>query len=417
MSALQDLRYAVRSLGKSPGFAAAAILILALGIGANTALFSLVDAVVLHPLPGVAHPEDLVDATGERFSYPAYLSIRDQTPGSFEGLAAWQQRSLSLSADGAAQPAHGAIVSGNYFDVLGVRPAIGRLLRPVDETSGAGVAVMSGALWRSRFGADPAIIGKSVQLNGVPITVVGVAPAGFRGTGFGISPDFWIPIGAWPQLSTGHFRGLSLLTRNWVWLEVFGRLRQGVGARGAQAGLDLAWHRDTADHPGDATEAAAPMLRPTLRRAAGFGRSGNPVGFLVLVVAAAGTTLAIACANLANLLLARAAGRHREMAVRQALGASRGRLIRQLLTESLLLAALGGAAGVVLAGWAIGALVRVPLPGDISLATFAPALDERVLAFSAALTAVTALTFGLLPALSASRRTANDGLKGAAATP
>ncbi|HTR02308.1 MAG TPA: ADOP family duplicated permease [Thermoanaerobaculia bacterium] len=413
---LQDLRYALRSLAKSPGFAGAAILILALGIGANTALFSLVDAVVLHPLPGVAHPESLVDVTGQVVSYPWYRSVRDETSGAFDGLAAWRQRALSLSTDDGAQPALGAVVSGNYFAVLGARPALGRLLQPADETSGEAVAVMNGALWRSRFGADPAIVGKAVRLNGAPVTIVGVSADGFRGTAFGVAPDFWIPIGAWPKLAAGNFHGLNLESRGWAWLSLFGRVRPGAATSHAQAALDLARRHEAAAHPDDLLDGPGLVLQPTLRGAAGYGQSGNPVGFLFLLVSAVAVALAIACANLANLLLARAAARQKEIAVRQALGATRGRLVRQLLTESVLLAALGGGAGVLLAAWAIGALARVPLPGDVTLATFAPALDGRVLGFAAGLSAAAALAFGLLPAVQAARRPASFGLKAGAAT-
>ncbi|HVQ54481.1 MAG TPA: ABC transporter permease [Thermoanaerobaculia bacterium] len=408
---VQDLRYAARTLAKSPGFTIAAIVILALGIGANTAIFSLMDAVVLHPLPAVARPQALVDVAGQTASYPWYRSVRDATATNFEGLAAWRQREISLSSGDAPSRVRGVVVSGNYFDVLGARPAAGRLFTPADETSGEALVVLGQGLWRSRFGSDPSIAGKAIQLNGSPFTVVGVAPSGLRGTGFGLAPDLWVPIGAWPHLATGEFRTLDLERRGWGWLTVFGRLKPGVSLPQAQASLDLAVRQEAAAFPDGAPGTEKRTLEPTLRNAAGFGQSGNPVGVLALLVGAAGIALAIACANLANLLLARAAARRKEIAVRQALGASRGRLVRQLLTESVALGVLGGAAGLVVASWSIGLITRMPLPGDFSFAIFAPALDARALGFSLLLSVGTGLAFGLIPALQTSGHAVSATLK------
>ncbi len=413
---VQDLRYAARTLARSPGFTIAAIVILALGIGANTAIFSLMDAVVLHPLPAVARPHALVDVGGQTASYPWYRSVRDATATSFEGLAAWRQREMSLSSGDAPSRVRGVVVSGNYFDVLGARPAAGRLLAPADETSGEALVVLGQGLWRSRFGSDPAIAGKTIQLNGSPFTVVGVAPAGLRGTGFGVAPDLWVPIGAWPHLATGEFRTLDLERRGWGWLTVFGRLKPGVSLAQAQASLDLAVQQEAAAFPDGDPGTEKRTLEPTLRNAAGFGQSGNPVGFLAMLVGAAGVALAIACANLANLLLARAAARRKEIAVRQALGASRGRLVRQLLTESVALGILGGAAGLVVASWSIGLITRMPLPGDFSFAVFAPALDARALGFSLLLSIGTGLAFGLIPALQTSGHAVSATLKSSGAS-
>ncbi len=410
-SLLQDLRYALRALAKSPGFTAAAILILALGIGANTAIFSLLDAVVLHPLPAVVQPEALVDVSGQTASYPWYRSIRDAAAPSLD-LAAWRQREMSLSSGGTPARVRGTVVSGNYFDVLGARPSSGRLFAPADETSGEALVVLSQGLWRSRFASDPAIAGKAIQLNGSPFTVVGVAPTGFRGTAFGVAPDLWVPIGAWPRLATGEFRTLDLERRGWGWLTVIGRRKPGVSMAQAQAALDLAAGREAAAFPTDGSERARVTLQPTLRNAAGFGQSGNPVGFVAMLVGAVGIALAIACANLANLLLARAAARRREIAVRQALGASRGRLVRQLLTESVALGVFGGAAGLLVASWSLGLIAKLPLPGDFSFAVFAPAINARALGFSLLLSVGTGLAFGLLPALQASGRAVGVSLKG-----
>ncbi len=411
---LQDLRFALRNLAKSPGFTAAAIAILALGIGANTAIFSLIDAVVLHPLPGVAAPEALVDVGGDSVSYPWYRDVREAAAPSLD-LAAWRVRAMSLSG---AVPEHvrGGIVSGNYFDVLGVRPSAGRLLTRADETSGEAAAVLGQRLWKNRFGSDPAIVGASIRLNGVPFTVVGIAPAGFRGTAFGGAPDLWVSIGSWPKLATGEFMRLDLEKRGWGWLSLVGRVKPGVSREQAGAAIRLAAHREAAAFPKDSPERAPIALQSTLRAAAGFGQSGDPVRFLGMLVAAVGVALAIACANLANLLLARAAARRKEMAVRQAIGASRSRLVRQLLTETLTLAVLGGAAGLLVATWSLGSIAKMPLPGDLSLAAFEPALDARALAFTLLLSAATGLAFGLLPALQASRRSVNADLQAAGTT-
>ncbi len=407
---LQDLRYALRSFAKSPGFTAAAVLILALGIGANTAIFSLVDAVVLRPLPGVARPQALADLTGGTVSYPWYRSVRESTPA-FAGLAAWRQREMILSGAGVAEHIRGGIVSGNYFETLGARPALGRLFAPADEESGQTIAVIGQKLWKARFGSDPSIIGKALQLNGVPFTVIGLAPEGFRGTAFGMTPDLWVPIGSWSSLATGSFRSLDIHKRGWGWLTVFGRLKPGISLPQAQAAIEVATRQELAAFPNDTPDDMRIVLRPTLRDAAGFGHSGDPVGFLAMLVAAVAVALAIACANLANLLLARAAAREKEIAVRQALGAGRSRLVRQLLTESVALAAAGGAAGVLVASWALGLIVRMPLPGDFSLASFEPTLDPRALGFSLLLSVATGLAFGLLPALHASRTSVGSALK------
>jgi predicted permease len=407
---LQDLRYGLRTLARNPAFSAAALVVLALGIGANTALFSLVEAVVLRPLPGVVRPGELVDLTGGTVSYPWYRSVRDST-SAFDGLAAWRQRDLVLSTGGVADRVLGAVVSGNYFQVLGASSSRGRLLLPADEESGEAVAVIGEKLWRTRFGSDPAVVGKTIQVNGAPFVVVGVAAAGFRGTAFGVAPDLWVPIGSWPHLATGRFVSLDLQKRGWSWLSTFGRRKAGVSFAQAQSEVDAAVRQQLASFPNDAPDDLRLRLRSTLSDAAGFGESGNPVGFLGMLVAAVGMALAIACANLGNLLLARAEARRREIAVRQALGASRSRLVRQLLNESVALALLGGGAGLLVAGWALALAERLPLPGGVSFATFAPALDPGAFAFAFLLSLATGLAFGLLPALQASRTSVGAALK------
>ena len=247
---LQDLRFALRTLGRSPGFSAAAILILALGIGANTAIFSLIDAVVLHPLPGVARPGELVDLSGETVSYPWYRSMREATAPA-AGFAAWRERTMSLSVGALAEGIRGGVVSGNYFEVLGTRAHAGRLLTPADEESGEALVVLGHGLWKSRFDSDRSIAGKAIRLNGAPFTVIGVAPEGFRGTAFGGSPDLWVPIGAWPRLATGEFQRLDLHKRGWGWLTVVGRLKPDISIAQAQAAVEVATRQRLAAFPDD----------------------------------------------------------------------------------------------------------------------------------------------------------------------
>jgi len=353
-----------------------------------------------------------VDLTGGTVSYPWYQSVRESSRA-FDGLAGWRQRELVLSNGGVAERVLGAVVSGNYFQVLGAAPSRGRLLLPADETSGEAVTVIGEKLWRSRLGSDPAVVGKTIQVNGAPFVVVGVAANGFRGTAFGVAPDLWIPIGSWPRLATGRFASLDLQKRGWSWLSVFGRRNVDVSIAQVQSAVDVAVQQEKAAFPNDAPDDLRLRVRPTLADAAGFGESGNPVGFLAMLGAAVGLALAIACANLGNLLLARAEARRREIAVRQALGASRFRLLRQLLTESVALALLGGSAGLLVAGWALALAERLPLPGGVSFATFAPSLDPRAFVFALLVSVATGLAFGLLPALHASRGSVSSALKDA----
>jgi putative ABC transport system permease protein len=409
-----DIRQALRSLFRSPGFTACAILILALGIGANTAIFSLVDAVLLSPLPAVGAPGELVDLRGDSLPYPVYQDLAEGSRG-VARLAAWSPRSMTLAAGGEPGMIGGLVVSANYFDVLGVRPASGRFFRPADESPGEAVAVLDNGLWKSRFGADPAIVGRTIRLNGVPFTVAGVAPEGFRGTGFGVFPDVWVTIGAWPRLVTGPMAKLDLHSRNWGWLSVVGRREPGVSIRQTEASLVTLLRRDASAH-GESFDAPKWSVVPSARVAAGMGQEVSPARVFGILAGAVATALLIACANLANLLLARAAGRDREIAIRQALGAGRARLMRELLTESVVLALAGGAAGLIVASWTLSVLTAAPLPGGITLSLFRPELGARTLIFALGLSAATGIAFGLLPALQASRVAISSALKLSAAT-
>ena len=408
----QDLRYAARALRHSPGFTFVAVTSLALAIAANVTVFALVDGLLLRPLP-VADPDRLVrgyayavDAPSAQHynfvSYPFYRELRQQTSGSFSGLAAVTINSFGISepgnARGEAQRAWGYVVSGNYFDVLGVRPALGRGFLPrEDEDPGAPpVLVISDGLWRRRFAADPMIVGKAVLLNGEPFTVVGVTAPGFLGTEVMFTPDAWVPVLAYAQVR----RGIGLVEdRGNRWLMLVGRLRPGATLAQANAETETVARRFGVAYP--VTDRGFTIrLFP---EAEARPEPGLPTRFIaVLLLAVTAIVLLIACANVANLLLARGAARQREIGIRVALGAGRLRVVRQLLTESLLLAFLAGIAGVVLALWGRRLIALLPPPSDIPF-IFAPSVGGRVLLFTLAATLGTGLAFGIMPALSATR--------------
>ena len=410
---MSDVRYALRTLARSPGFTAAALTLLALGIGFNTAAFSLVDAVLLRTLPQVARPKELVSIEERQyrvFSYASYRDLRDDR--AFSGVAAWGRRPMGLaSSDGPAERVRGVVASANYFDVLGVRPEQGRFFLPAEEDSGEAVVVLTHGLWQRRFGGSRETVGGTISINGAPFTVVGVAPPGFRGAGFGEPPDLWIPVSAWPRVATGAFARLDYHRRSWGWMSIFGRLAPGVGTAEANAALRLAASRELSQYPTDTPKDYRIEAHPLSRAAAGAGDSADPARLLGLLLGAVGVALLIACANLANLLIARGIARRREMAVRVAIGASRGRLVRQMLAESLVLALSGGVLGLLVASWSLTLVSRVPLPGDLTIAAFAPTLDARVLAFTTALSILTGVLFGLVPSLQASRVAVLPALK------
>ncbi len=413
---IQDLRYGARQLLRQPGFTLVAVLTLALGIGANTALFSLLNAMALRPLP-VERPQELValyssDASGTDFgnsSYPDYMDWRDRNTV-FSGLAAHDSVPLNLSVEGHTERIQGEIVTGNYFTLLGVKPVLGRAFLPEEDATPAThfVAVLSYGLWQRRFGADPEAVGKRLILNGQSFTVVGVAPKGFAGIVLGETPQAWVPM--MTQAVTRPRRGLDLLTfRGSRWLSVVGRLKADVSLAQADAALDAiarqlqqAYPRSNEGYAGVASfPASEARIWPSAR--------GAILSFVGMLNAVAAIVLLIACANVANLLLAQAATRRREVAVRLAIGAGRGRLLRQLLTETVLLWSLGGAAGILLALWASDFLLslRPPsLPLDLDLP-----LDARVLGFSLGVSLLTGLTFGLIPAFQASRTDLVPALK------
>ncbi len=437
---LADISYGLRMLKKSPGFTAIAVVSLALGIGANTIIFSLAKAALLDEL-AVPHPgqlrlftlylsrhESLVnDVDGSfnpgpggttettSFSYPVYELMRQQNR-SLEDIFAFKElgiyKRLTATIEGHAQTVTGQLVSGNYYQGLGIDTKLGRPIQPADDAvAGQGaVAVISDGFWADAFGRSPTVIGKTIELNLTPVTIIGVNPPSFTGAAsVQRSPDIFVPLSMQPViLPQGK---ASLMTdKNLWWIQVMGRAKPGVSDSAALAALSVSLDqavRATMPIPKDAV---LPVLSlPSGSR--GLSETGRDWSMkLYLLLTLAGLVLLLACANIANLLLARSAARQREISVRMALGAGRGRILRQVFTESLLLSLLGGAAGLML-----GYFGRNVIPGLISSswrpAEFDGRLDWGVFAFTAGVSLVTGLLFGLAPALESTRANMNTGLK------
>ena len=400
----RDLRHAARTLRANPGLVLLATLSLALGIGANVTVFSWASAVLLEPFSGVPGQDRLVkvmqtDRNEEfiSFSYPDYRDLRDRAT-TLAGLAAARNAAVTLGADGRSERAWGQLVSGNFFEVLGVKAQVGRTLTPADDRSPNAhpVVVLGHALWQRRFGGDPAVVGRTVQLNTRAYTVLGVTPPRFRGAGTGIAYDVWVPMMMQEQVEPG---GSRLEARGNRWLEVYARLAAGKSREEAEAELNVLSARIAAENERESLGrgvALFPLWRAPRSGAAILG----PVIILLAVISA--IVLLLACANLASLLLARGVGRRREIAIRLSLGASRGQVVRQLLAESLLLALLGGTAGVLVASSSIGLLEAWVPPTGFPVALGAR-LDWSVVAFAVGVAILTALAFGLAPALQSVR--------------
>ena len=427
---MQDLRYGLRMLAKNPGFTAIVVLTLALGIGANTAIFSLMNQILLRQLP-VQNPNELVvlhapgPVTGhvsddgdetESFSYPMYKALRENSAAVCNMLGQYAF-SASISSHGQTEHGSGQLVSGNYFAALGVPPAVGRVFSLDDDRVPGGhpVVVLSHAYWTRHFAGDGSILNKSLLINNVEMTVVGVARAGFSGAQVGKSPDVFVPLMMTPQMTLGQD---TLDGWNDYWLKVLARRRAGVSEPQLVASLNAAYH---------------PLLEEQLAKINGWndlkrqaflnkkiilspGSRGRMVvqrdtgGQLVTLFAMVVLVLLIACTNVANLLLARGTARQREFAIREALGASRGRIIRQLLVESLLCAFVGGSLGVVLGSWLIGVLTPIVVANE-GIQGLTPHLDSTVLVFAVGTSLLSGVFFGIVPAFRVTRPSVSETIK------
>ncbi|HEX7089880.1 MAG TPA: ABC transporter permease, partial [Longimicrobiales bacterium] len=394
----RDLRHAARGLARTPGFTLVAALTIAVGVGATTAVYSMVHAILLRPLPVPAAErlfalEELrwgavwQGIEGRGVPYVRYVRYREETERLFTGLAAHRLTVFSLRAGAETMAVRGVMTSGNYFAVLGVHPAAGSFYTEDDEPS----AVIAHHLWRDRFGSDPDVLGSIVYLDGQPFTIVGVAPRGFAGTVHGAPSDVWVPVVAARRAS-----GLESMA---AWLALFGRLRPGVEPRAASAFVDATARRIPPDEPQTRVRGAG--LEPLRGMAHGGNRDQARTG-LTLLFGTALLVLLIATANIAGMLLARGIARRREVGIRLAIGAGRGRLVRQLLTESGLLALIGGAGGVLLAVLGARAVAAAPLFGPQQLVLDRDP-DLRVLGFALAVTIAASLLSGLYPALQTTR--------------
>ncbi len=398
---IADIRYSIRSLLKSPGLTAAAILSLGLGIGANTTIFTWVQAVLFRPIPMAADAGSIRIAAMENregqsrsWSYPNFEDFRSRA--TLVDAIAQDDQTFSIAVDQTAERAWGGLVTGNFFDVMGVRAAAGRLITPQDDVTPGNhpVAVISYAYWQRRFRGDPAIVGRAVTINNTPMTIIGVAPEGFIGSFFGIASAAWVPMTMQKEMMGGDRR----TQRGNGWLQALVRLKPGVSQAQAQAEAASIMAQLEREHP-QVNDGRRLRIVPTWEAPFGAATVLTPVLAVLSVLVA--LVLVIACANVANLLLSKAVGRRREIAVRLSLGASRTRLVRQLLIESLMLALVAGTAGVVMAYWTMDVIMAFVPPVDLPL-DLGLRIDGTTLMFAFAVSAFTGVLFGLAPALQAS---------------
>ena len=415
---IKDIRYGVRMFMKNPGVTLVAVITLALGIGANTAIFSGVSAFLMRPL-NVPRADELVRpleiaedrGTTDEFSYPDFLDYRNQAT-SFSGLAAEDMLSVAVDAENQSDVIWGQVVSANYFDVLEVKPILGRSFLPdEDKTIGASpVVVLSHSFWQRRMAADPNIVGKTVQFNNRPYQVIGVTPEYFAGTKFALALDFWTPMSMAEDLRRSP--GM-LADRGSHWMNVIGRLKPGVSITQASAEIDtIATRLNHAYADNRAVTTQGRVLSEIDGRWEEMGGVFKSAGAIAMAIV--GLILLIACANVANLMLARAAGRRKEIGIRLALGANRARLVRQLLTESLLLSIAGGALGLLLAFWVTDLMEGFIPVLEYNIVKNFFALDSRALVFTLIVSLATGLVFGLAPAWHSSNPAVVPVLKGEA---
>jgi predicted permease len=410
---INDLRYALRTLGRSKAFAASAVLTLALGIGVNTTMFTLANAALFRGRPGIQAADRVAwiaavfQQSGRRvgLSYPDFVDYRAGTSGVFTDVAGYRSVPISLAGGGAPERLRGQMVTGSFFDMLGIAILHGRAIAAADDVRGGpAVAVISERLWRRRFGASPDVLRTPVILNGREVAVIGVVGAAFRGPAIGDSADVWLPMALSPEIRASD-RAL-LESRRSAWLTVMARLRPGVSSAQAQAAVTAVSRQLAASYPDADADRSAVVT--------GAGSPVSPEGraellpIAGLLLAVTGLVLMIACANVANLLLARGAGRAQEISIRSSLGASRPRLIRQLLTESAVLAIAGAAGGLLLAAWSADVLVAFAGADFEGLQASA---DARVILFTAAAAAVTVCACAVLPAFTTTRTGVMRGLR------
>jgi len=400
----QDVRYSLRMIAKAPGYAAIAILTLALGIGANTTIFSWINSTLLNPIPGLASPNEVVALSLGRgtdnpfpFTYPDFESMRDGQQ-SFVGITAANIAPMSLTGKGKPERVWGMVASANYFDLLGVRPILGRGFLPEEDTKpgGAPVAVISYRLWQTHFGANPDVVGQTLEINQHPYTIVGVAPAVFQGSQTGLRSEIWIPIMMEQQLMP---QGDLIHDHHYFWLTALGRLKPGVRPEQAQEEMTLRLKREAKNYPEEHKGHDSVSVYPLWRNP--FGANQFLSTLLPMLMTIAGLVLLLACANVANLMLVRSVARRREIAIRLSLGANRWRLVRQLLVESLILALAGGLVAFAITFWSAGTFMKFVPKTDFPI-SLRMRVDHTVLLATIVISVLTGVIFGILPALRAS---------------
>jgi predicted permease len=407
VSVLTDVRYALRQLRKNPGFTAVAVMTLALGIAANSTIFSWINATLLDPIPGAARPREMVSIMrGERvdnptppFSYLDYADLRAQNR-SFSGLLAYHDGDVALTGDGQPQRTYGVLASANYFDVLGVRAFLGRTFLPSEEQAqgSASVVVIGYGLWQSRFAGDRSIVGKTLEINRHPFTIIGVAPARFVGAKTALKADLWVPLTG--ENNTAMFGGDLMPRRGSDYLQLLGRLKPGVSTAQAEREIDVLMQQIAQQYPdlhkGVNTISFDPLWRSP------FGANVYFAKGLPILLALAGLVLLLACANVANLLLVRSMGMRRDIALRLAIGSDRWRLIRQFLAEGLLLSLAGGTAAILITLWTARAMMSF-VPVTVLPIVLEGRVDGSVLLATLLFSLIACVVFGVLPALHASR--------------